>query len=506
MNRRRFLRWCGVSLLSSTVLPSRAHGKTQRRNVLLLLFDDLRHDTFSFVSSLAQTPQIDALQSESTHFVNACTTTGLCSPSRAALFTGRWGHRTGQDDNCHIWHSRLTRLGPEHTTLLEWAVAAGYGVGYFGKWHLGPDGPVQRGAHRFSTGGFERWGNRPIRTPDFDGVKRYYEEGANFPDKPEYYGTRRGTYRDTPTRAKVKDGVEFLQEAAQEDRPFFLTVSFSAPHPPYVVPQPYDRMYDPKRVELPVSLTDSYTGKPGYHRHVLWPWHDIGHMSADDWRRLQAHYYGFVTMADRAVGEILDAVKQCSLWDETLIVLAGDQGSMLGEHKLYDKGPYCYDELMRIPLLIRVPFMRSREVKRHVSLMDVNQTLVEWMDLRPDVPNVDSRSLFPLIRHGDEGWREADEAYYRYEWYNGSWYGIRAIRTSEYKYCWNPVGVDELYDLCSDPHELHNLIDRENVVDTRAELQKRLLNHLHQIQDPAHQRLARHANEGVFSPAKSVGH
>jgi arylsulfatase A-like enzyme len=299
-----------------------------------------------------------------------------------------------------------------------------------------------------------------MKTPDFGRIKRYYERDTGFAQKPEYYGTREGSYEDTPARKTVEEGIDFLREAARDERPFFLTVSFNAPHPPYVVPRPYDTLYDPQEVTLPASLNESAAEKPKYQRDVLWPWHDVGHMSDADWRRLRAHYYGFVTLVDRAVGEVLEALDSHGLSNTTLVALAGDQGSMLGEHTLYDKGPYCYDELMRIPLLVRAPGIPGREVKRHVSLLDVNQTLVEWMGLHPTTPNADSRSLLPLMKRGDGAWSDADEVFYRYEWYNGSWYGIRAIRTPRHKYCWNPVGMDELYDLQEDPHEKNNLVNR----------------------------------------------
>ena len=126
------------------------------KNVLLLLFDDLRYDVFSFRGSQVQTPNIDELASEAVYFENACTTTGLCSPSRAALFTGKWGHRTGLDDNILLNTSRLTGLDMDQSTILEWAREKDYFVGYFGKWHLGADGPIRRGVHRWDTDGFRK--------------------------------------------------------------------------------------------------------------------------------------------------------------------------------------------------------------------------------------------------------------------------------------------------------------------------------------------------------------
>ncbi|MCD6376994.1 MAG: DUF4976 domain-containing protein, partial [Caldisericaceae bacterium] len=103
--------------------------------------------------------------------------------------------------------------------------------------------------------------------------------------------------------------------------------------------------------------------------------------------------------------------------------------------------------------------------------------------------NIDSRSLMPLIQSGDSGWSGPDEVFYRYEWYNGNWYGIRTIRTPEYKYCWNPVDINELYDLNNDPEEMHNLINSVNYRRIREELENRLLSHLKKVEDPLYKKM-----------------
>ena len=242
-------------------------------------------------------------------------------------------------------------------------------------------------------------------------------------------------------------------------------------------------MYDPREMQLPANLRDTFVGKPEYQADIMWPFHDTGHLSDDDWRRSIAYYRGYVTMLDRAIGQVIDAVKANGLWDNTAIVVVADHGDMNGAHNRFDKGPYCYDEVMRIPMLVRIPGASPRVVKRHVSSIDINRTLCDWMELKPDAPNVDSRSLLPLIERGDSGWPEADDAYYRYEWYNGIWFGVRAVRTQKYKYCFNPAGQDELYDLRNDPGEMKNLIDTPAVQAVQRDLERRLLAHLEETGD-----------------------
>jgi arylsulfatase A-like enzyme len=219
---------------------------------------------------------------------------------------------------------------------------------------------------------------------------------------------------------------------------------------------------------------------------IWWPWHDVGHMTDNDWRRSRAFYYGAIAMIDRAVGELLQTANDVGLYDDLHIVLLGDQGSMLGEHSLYDKGPYAYDELMRMPLIIRNPTLEPRIITRQVSMLDVAPTLAQWMNLPPD-GDVDGRSLVPLMKQGDIADKNRqDTAIYAYEWYNGGWFGIRAVRTPDLKYVWNPGDSrDELYDLRKDPAEIANLIDDPEYVDELGKLAKLLQTELGRLRDPA---------------------
>lgn len=287
----------------------------------------------------------------------------------------------------------------------------------------------------------------------------------------------------------MEDGKAFLQEVSSVRLPFFLTISFNGPHPPYHVPASYNNLYNPEDVNLPESFSDPFVNKPIYQRWKMWYWHDVGHLSELDWKKTIAYHNGFVTMLDKAVGELIESLKREGYWENTMIVLVGDQGSMLADHRLYDKGPYSYDELMRIPLLVRVPGYEGQKVTRHVSILDINQTMVDWLKLDPNSMHVDSKSLLPLVERGNNGWNTPDEAFYRYEWYNGTWFGIRLIRVPGYKFCFNPTSVSELYDLRKDPHEVHNVIDKKEYQETRSELEDRLLMHLLETEDPLYERL-----------------
>lgn len=457
-------------------------NKQKKKNVILILLDDMRLDMAGYAGSIAQTPNLDALRNESIEFASACTTTGLSSPSRAALFTGRFGHRTGLDDNLDLWHSRLMTLAQEHTTIFEWAHNKGYNIGYFGKWHVGFITPDQRGADEYRGTYREMLQEKPER-PNFEGLERYYDKTKVFDEKPEYFSTQKAPYEKTEAKKEFANGTEFLKKAANDKRPIFLTVSFHTPHPAYSVPAPWNKMYDYSKIQLPASYVENKKGLEFQHE-VMWPWMNVGHMSQDDWKKTTSYAMGLMSMFDKALGEFIAELKSQGLWENSMIIFTSDQGSMLAEHGLYDKGPYAYDGLMRIPMLVKVPGVKYKKINHQVSFIDLNATMVEYMGLKPKQKNLDSHSLLPLIYMGDEAWKDVpDEAFYRYEWYNGRWFGLRAIRTPEFKYTFNPAGSDELYDLKNDPNEMVNLIDDVKYKETLSNLRTRLFAHLKQCDD-----------------------
>lgn len=480
-----------VAAADATAPSSTAKAKVRKPNVLILLFDDLRFDSFSYRGGPVPTPNIDALAAQSTRFDLAISTTGLCSPSRAALFTGRWGHRTGLDDNVELWHSRLSKLSDDEGGLLRAASRNGYRVGYVGKWHLGERGPQIRGAEYVEAFEEEEAARKPYTPRDSLAAVRRYQAGERDAggEKHQYYETLAGSYETSFTAEKVHKGQQFIREVAKEDGPFLAVVSFQQPHPPYRVPEPYASMFDPDTIKLPANHLAPRVATPLSQEYPWWPWHDVGHMTDRDWREARAKYYGAVAMIDRAVGDLIRTAKEAGLYNDLHIVLLGDQGSMIGEHGLYDKSAYAYDELMRIPLLMRDPDARPHVVDRHVSLIDIPATLFDWMGLVPDKP-IDGQSLVGLI-DGSAGYKGPDDALYAYEWYNGAWFGLRALRTRDHKYVWNPGdALDELYDLKADPGETFNLIDSPRHAATLAGLRQRLLERLRAVEDPAAANLA----------------
>jgi arylsulfatase A-like enzyme len=147
-----------------------------------------------------------------------------------------------------------------------------------------------------------------------------------------------------------------------------------------------------------------------------------------------------------------------------------------------------------MPLLIRNPNVAPKTITRQVSMLDITPTLAELMTLKSD-GDVDGHTLKPLMEQGDKAEiGQPDAALYAYEWYNGSWFGIRAIRTPEFKFVWNPGdNRDEFYDLVNDPLEMKNLIKDKSYKKQKAEMVTLLKAELARVEDPSLKMLNHHA-------------
>ncbi len=456
-------------------------------NVLFVLTDQWQHDALGFAGSgLAHTPNLDRLAAGGTAFDHAFTSTPLCSPARGCILTGRWPHQSGMTDNLGVGASRQQALGPEQRTWLEAARDAGFRVGYYGKWHLGEDGPITRGAHGYSHAGFERG-----RPPAGAGEAPAPEAGELRPEcvfptakvlpggKPPFYGTIGGTADDTQAGRTAAEAIEFLR--APDPAPWFLTVAFHGPHFPHLLPEPFASLIDPGRVPLPASLGDDFTGKPWFQNQNWWPCHDTSDLGEDDWQRTAAAYYGFIAMLDEMIGRVVAAADAAANGRLTTIIFTSDHGEMLGAHNRFDKGPYFYDEVMRVPLIISSagapPPARRREF---VCPADLGATLFA---LAGEDCDGTGRDLLPLITgESPEAW--PDESFGWYESYNGHSFALRSVRTPEYRYCFNPQDVDELYDLREDPAEMINLANDPGHAHIAKALRERVFDWMRREGDP----------------------
>jgi arylsulfatase A-like enzyme len=463
---------------------------SQRPNILLLSTDEHRFDCLGcYGNPVIRTPNLDRIAAEGVRFNRGYVQNPMCMPSRMAIMTGRYCAEHGCNINC-------TGI-PEHEqahTFMRHLQDAGYYTAGIGKMHMMP-----------------KWG--PFGFTYLDLVEGKADANNQYTDYLKAKGLNDlqhqalgeklpfGTYTNA---LPVEDTIDaFIGRRAtrwletwQGEQPFFLWVSFCNPHFPFDPPVPYDTLYDPTEVPLPVWREGEMDTKPTQRQLQ----HERGYdtLTEPQLRQIVANYYGNITLVDDRVGHILDVLDQRGWMDNTLIAFISDHGDHLGDHRLLLKsGVTFYDACVRVPYLIRYPctFPQGLVCDELVEAIDLPATLLDVAGVH--VPEtMQGRSLVGLAEgklKDVAGWR--DDAFSEIDLrINPRMHGPKAahardyvamICTHEWKYVHFPtLGIGELYDLVNDPHELINLFYDPAYADKVAEMRVRLLNRFMYNQRP----------------------
>jgi len=248
--------------------------------------------------------------------------------------------------------------------------------------------------------------------------------------------------------------IEFVTDS--QDKPFVLCVAFRVPYPPFVYPPDTRDLYPPASVVLPKSMACEPAGWPGVLRHAD-PVRVFGEKSEQQIREARSKYAAMITHLDANVGRILEALRRHGLDERTIVVFTSTGGFALGEHRLYGTGPFFYDELIHVPLMVRDP-ARAKEgvtTDRVVSLVDLAPTLLALAGQRVPV-SMQGRSLVPVMKDPRTR-RHADECFLEHEQKGGA-IPARGIVSEQYKFVDYPESGRVLYDLKRDPLEQHNAV------------------------------------------------
>lgn len=449
----------------------------QAPNIVLFLVDQLRQDALGcYGSQICRTPNLDRLAADAMVFDRAYTTSPVCSPARASILTGLYPHNHGVMINTHIAPAWCRGLSTEIPTFSGLLNERGYALDYVGKWHVHEElGPESFGFHRHI---WPRASSRSV-----PGTETYIE----FPGGRQLVcSTLDAPVEESRVWVRTEGGIELLRERAAaatqpNGEPFFLRIDGTAPHFPNTVPEPYASMYEPKEIPAWPNFDDTLSDKPEAHRRKHLEWHLDG-KSWDWWQGPVAKYFGDVSLIDTCVGRVLDAIEEAGIADNTVFIFTTDHADSMGSHKHFEKAGTMYDEVFRIPLIIRVPDGVAkngeretgppRRCREYVRLMDLMPTVLDLAQVTvPD--GIDGLSLMPILRGKiPDDWPRSV-----YCEHHGEVWGFhtqRSVRTDEWKYVFNPTDLDELYNVVDDPYEMRNLIGdpaaRDALDDAKARL------------------------------------
>lgn len=459
-------------------------------NFLIIQTDQERRDMGSVYGGPARTPALERLASEGVVFDYAFTPIPICGPARASLITGLRPGRHGILFNKECGTVAGRDFVDRPATLAEILARRGYRSTLCGKWHVGTElTPADCGFEGVLHPGY----GYPSEHPDYLAYLRRL--GAEFRLQEEFYGRMpdgsRGpllcAVQDGPDRVGVPfyladQAVAAMRHAAARREPFLVRCDFWGPHEPCIIPERFARMYAPAALLPWSNFEDDLANKPRVHR-VMRRYYGVDAFTWDDWARIIAMYCGYVAMIDEAIGEMLYMLDSEGLAANTAVFYTADHGGMLGAHGMEDKGPFLYDEIVRIPMAARIPGAPGgRRSDALVYNMDIMPTVLELAGC--EVPaGLDAVSLIPLLVGQGARVREDEAVWAEFHGHQAP-YTQRMLRTRTTKYVFNPADIDELYDLESDPGELHNLVAEPNQTGLLREMRGRMLDRFKKIDDP----------------------
>ena len=440
----------------------------KRPNVLFLLTDDQSYGTIRALGNKAiQTPNMDRLVNEGTAFVQAHipggTASAVCMPSRAMINSGR--------TLFHLEESGRN-IPAGDVTLGQCFLQNGYHSMGIGKWHNGVESYARSfdcGANIFFGGMWDHW-NVPVNDFKPDGC---YDKQIHFtPDFSE--NSNAITVRAEKISAGVHStdlfsgsAIDYIRNYDSE-QPFFMYLSFLAPHDPRTMPEQFKNMYDPEEIELPPNYMAMPVVNCGWSNKGRDENTEAYPRRPEAIRQHIADYYAMISHVDWCIGNILAALEEKNLLEDTIIVLAGDNGLAVGQHGLMGK-QNIYEHSVRIPLVMRGPGIpKARRIDNYVYLLDVFPTLCDLCGM--EVPSsAEGISFAPMFR--DEQYVTRPELYLAFQ------SRIRGVKDGRYKlieYRTEDLKLTQLYDLETDPWEQYNFYDIAGYEEITARLRQKL--------------------------------
>lgn len=418
-------------------------------NVIFILTDQWRADALGYTGDPnVKTPNLDAFAKRAVNFSNTVSTIPVCTPYRASLLTGKFPISTGMILNDLY-------LPAEEYTMAEMFAGAGYKTAFIGKWHLDGHGRYNN-VEKYRRQGFENW--KALECSHEYLEMPYYEN-----DSPEIkYHEGYSPY------AKVKAANNYLEQSKKGNEPFMLFLSLATPHfPHHTAPDEYKALYTKDKVTLKDNVPEE-ARTDGLYNEIK-------------------GYYGHCTATDKAIGDLLNQIKDLGLDKNSIIIFTSDHGEMMGSHsKNQSQKQYPYDESVRVPFLISYPELNRKgglENRTPITTPDILPTLLSMCHI--EIPkSIEGEDLSAIFLNPE---REKDRAALISHPcpFAGQWEypGYRAVRTMQYTYVKTASGPFMLFDNLTDPQQMNNLLNNPEMLDIRKKLDVMLHTELQKIDD-----------------------
>lgn len=446
-------------------------------NIVFIMSDDhAAHAMSCYGSKVNTTPNIDRIANEGIRFDNCFCTNSICSPSRAAILTGKYNHLNGVKSIDEHFDGR-------QMTFPKLLQQGGYQTAMVGKWHLGHGGDAD-------PTGFDYW-NVIVGQGDY-----YDPTFIEMGEEKQYSGY--------VTNLITDHCLDWLGKR-DESKPFMLMCHHKAPHRPWVPDEKHKHMYEDMDIPEPETFNDDYATRSQAVVEANMriedmlesdtkgkPPEGLTKLEEKKWKyqRYMKDYLRCVASIDDNVGRLLDYLDREGLAEDTIVIYTSDQGFFLGDHGWFDKR-FMYEESLRMPFVVKYPrSIKPGTVTDAMSLnVDFAQTFLDYAGIQapPDLQGHSLRSV--LEGETPDGWRTS--MYYRYWMHlddHHNVYSHYGIRTHQYKliyYYAEALGTAgskdenrppewELFDLTKDYCEMNNVYGNPDYADITAQLKEEL--------------------------------
>jgi N-acetylglucosamine-6-sulfatase len=447
----------GCALQTEEKNPS----QTDKPNIIIILTDDQPY------ASLEHMPivQKELVQNGIT-FDNAYATTPLCCPSRASILTGLYAHNHGVKTN--RYPNGGAQLFKDESTLAAWLNDAGYQTALMGK-YLNDYDSLDSG--KYVPPGWDEWNAFVKIDPDKD---YYFGYTLNENGNIIQYGHDQKDFSNDVLNDKA---IDFIH--ANNDKPFFLMLNFYSPHQTFLFAERHKNLFKEYTDEFqpynpPNYFEEDLSDKPAWL---------ISHEQPEPSRAegIYQRILRSLASVDESVGNVVRALEEEGIRDNTLIIFMSDNGYALGDHGLIGKA--CpYEACLHVPFVVSYPdkISASRVDSNMVLNIDIAPTLTDLVGA-PSISEFDGQSFLPLLDDPTFNWRDG----FLFEQYQDDGDGEEqsmtslvppffGFQTSKWKYVEYETGEKELYDLQADPYELNNLSDQPGYEDVMTNLHERI--------------------------------